>query len=118
MVNLYNWALNNVEVFDCRKLSIEQILKLKSRGFGENAHLKRVDPSVDLLIKGGDGSRLLRKAFRLAEDYNHLALRKSLRAIISTATGKKIRSGTPWFRWTLTCNNPDQLLHQVLQWQQ
>jgi len=111
-------CFRNLEVYDCRRLSTKEILGFKSRGFTRNAHLKRVDPSVDLLIKGGKGSRLLEKAFPLAQETYNLALRESLRDIILTATGKEIRSGTPWFRWTLTCNSSDRLLHQVLQWQQ
>jgi len=107
----------NVDVLDCRRLSIEEILKLKSREFANNAHLKRVNPSVDLLIKGGKGSELLKKAFPLAEEDNRLELRKSLRTLIWTATGKKIRSGTPWFRWTLTCNYLGSLLFRIQQWQ-
>lgn len=105
----------NLKVHDCRGLSTEEILDFKSIGFANNAHLKRMGPSVDLLIKGGEGSKLLKRAFPLAEDSNNRTLRKSLTDIVRTATGKEIRSGTPWFRWTLTCNNSDRLLQQVLQ---
>lgn len=105
--------LSNPKVYDCRQLSAEEILGLKSKGFENNAHLRRVTPSVDLLIKGGEGSKLLKKAFPLAEENNHLALREPLRDIIRTATGKKIKSGTPWFRWTLTCENPSQLIEMI-----
>ena len=75
--------------------------------------MKRVYPSVDLLIKGGSDSKLLKKAFPLAEENDHLALREPLRDIIHTATGKKITSGTPWFRWTLTCSNTKRLLLEL-----
>lgn len=103
----------NLTLYDCRELSVKEILGFKSRGFAKNAHLKRVDPSVDLLIKGGEGSRLLRKAFPLAEENNHLALREPLRDIIQTATGKNITSGTPWFRWTLTCGECREIFSMI-----
>jgi len=117
----YGWSVyiigyfNNIEVCDCRKLSDEEILRLESKGFTNNAHLKRVHPSVnlDLLIKGGKGSRLLNNAFPLAEENDNLTLRRTLGNIIHTAGGEKIKSGTPWFRWTLTCRNPDQLLKMI-----
>lgn len=104
----------NPAVYDCRELSREEVLSFRSRGFANNAHLKRVDPSVDLLIKGDAGSALLEKAFPLAEESNQLALRKRLKPIIHTATGKRIRDGSPWFRWTLICSSPDKLLDAVL----
>jgi len=104
-------------IYDCRQLSTQEILSFKSRGFASNSHLKRVNPSVDLLIKGGKGSKLLRRAFPLAEKQDHLALRNSLRDIIFTATGKKILSGTPWFRWTLTCESADELHRLIQNWQ-
>jgi len=64
-----------------------------------------VKPSVDLLIRGGKGSELLQKAFLLAGNNNPSVLQESLRNVIRTARGKKIQSGTPWFRWTLTCHH-------------
>ncbi len=106
----------NVEVCDCRELLGKEVLKLRFKIFANNAHLKRVNPSVDLLIKGGNGSKLLHKAFPLAEDKRPLALRNSLDKIISTATGKSISSGSPWFRWTLTCSNTNELLKRIETW--
>jgi len=103
----------NLELHDCRELTREQIQSFKYKGFANNAHLKRIDPYVDFLIKGGKGSQLFKKAFPLSEDSNPRELRKSLRDIILTATGKKIESGKPWFRWTLTCNKTDKLLRMV-----
>ncbi len=99
-------------VYDCRKLRKKEI-KNYERQFVNNAHLKRTDPSVDLLISGGRGSRLLEKAFPLAEDNDHSTLRKSLRNIILTSTGKKIKSGTPWYRWTLVCHESNRLLRML-----
>jgi len=107
----------NIEVYDCRELSAKEVLTLKFKGFANNAHLKRVDPSVDLLIKGGNGSKLLHKAFHLAEDKRPLALQSSLSRIIFTATGKSISSGSPWFRWILTCSNTNELLKRIESWQ-
>jgi hypothetical protein len=103
----------NLEVHDCRKLSTEQVLCFKSIGFSNNAHLKRVHPSVDLLIKGGEESKLLEWAFPLAEECNQLAPRKTLTDIIHTATGREILSGTPWFRWTLTSDRAEELLDRI-----
>lgn len=100
-------------VIDCRKLSEEEIFNLKTKGFKNNAHLKRIDPYIDFLIKGGEGSRLLQKAFPLAEDKNHGMLRESLEDTILTATGKKIKAGTPWFRWTLVSDNCSKLLAMI-----
>lgn len=100
----------NLQVHDCRGRQRKKILALRSRGFANNAHLKRVDPSVDLLIKGGNGSGLLTRAFPLAEDDDYLTLRKPLKDIIRTPTGKRIMSGAPWFRWTLICSKPKNLL--------
>lgn len=91
-------------VYACRQRSSQEVLGFKSKGFVNNAHLKRVNPSVDLLIKGGRSSKLLKRAFPLAEKDDKLALRSPLRNIVFTATGKRISSGTPWYRWTLTCN--------------
>lgn len=100
----------NLKIYDCRKLLAKEILSFRSKGFADNAHLKRLDPSVDLLIKGGKNSKLLKRAFPLAEKNEPLSLRKPLRDIICTPAGKKIQSGTPWFRWTLICTNSTQLL--------
>ena len=108
----------NPTIYDCRELAREEILNFKSRGFANNAHLKRINPSVDLLIKGGEDSRLLTRAYPMAEDDDNLTLRKPLRDIIRTASGKEVRPRTPWFRWTLMCDVVDELLMQVLLWQQ
>lgn len=103
----------SLKVYDCRKLARMEILRLRSKGFANNAHLKRSNPTVDLLIKAGKNSRLLQRAFPLSEDNDPLSLRKSLRDIIWTPTGKRIKSGTPWFRWTLYCKDSDQLLSML-----
>ncbi|MCJ7506198.1 hypothetical protein MUP05_07005 [Candidatus Bathyarchaeota archaeon] len=100
----------NLEVHDCRELSGKEILSKMSKLFSNNAHMKRVDPSVDVLVKGGQGSKLLEKVFPLAENNDHLALRKPLRKFIHTSTGKKITAGTPWYRWTLCCVRNERLL--------
>ncbi len=86
------------QVRDCRKMSHDEIRSLKRCGFGGNAHLKRVDPSVDFLIKGAKRSRLLRRAFRLSEEGDHLKFRRSLKDLILTSSGRKIQTGKPWFR--------------------
>jgi hypothetical protein len=119
----YDWSVyiigyfKNIEIHDCRKLSVDEIHKIKSKGFENNAHLKRVKPSVDFLFKGGEGSKRLEKAYPLAEDLDPLVLRKSLKDIIRTPTGKAVISGKPWFRWTLTCVDCAELLEMVEAWQ-
>ena len=110
-------CFRNIEVYDCRELSAKEVLTLRFKGFANNAHLKRVNPSVDLLIKGGNGSKLLHKAFPLAKDKKPLALQNSLSKIILTATGKSIGSGSPWFRWILTCSNTNELLRRIETWE-
>lgn len=107
----------NLDVHDCRNLSSEDMFDFKSKGFENCAHLKRIDPHVDFLVKGGGGSKILRRAFPLAEEKHHLTLAKSLEDIVLTSTGKKIKPGTPWFRWTLTCNNCAKLLEMIEAWQ-
>jgi hypothetical protein len=115
----HGWApyimgyFKDLNICDCRDLSSEEIFDLKPMGFANNAHLKRVDPHVDFLIKGGEDSRLLKKAFPLAEEDNHLTFKEPLRDILCTATGKNIESGTPWFRWTLTCEKADNLIEMI-----
>jgi hypothetical protein len=94
----------NLEMYDCRRLTKKEIMNLKTKGFSENAHIKRIDPSVDFLIKGGHGSRLSERAFPMADNNDPLQLRKSLDDMVFTATGKRVESGKPWFRWTLTCD--------------
>lgn len=101
------------KVYDCRRLAKSEIHNFHCRGFADNAHLKRSDPSVDLFVKGGSGSKRLLKAFPLAEEVNTRALRKPLRSIIRTVTGKEIKPGSPWFRWTLTCKEPALLLRMI-----
>ena len=103
----------NIDMHDCRELSKEEILRLKNSGFENNAHLKRIDPDVDFLVKGGEGSQLLKKAFALAEDSDHSSLRRPLIDIVLTPTGKKVRPRTPWFRWTLTCSNCSLLFEMI-----
>lgn len=107
----------NIQVYDCRKLSTKMVLKFKFKGFVNNAHLKRVDPSVDLLIKGGRGSKLSNKAFPLAEKNDPLTLQEPLSKTILTATGKQVVPGSPWFRWTLTCSNANELLRRIEMWE-
>jgi len=36
-----------------------------------------------------------------------------LKEIIHTATGKKIESGKPWFRWTLVSSDCERLLAAI-----
>jgi hypothetical protein len=107
----------NLKVHDCRNLSLGEIFSFRLGGFENCAHLKRVEPHVDFLIKGGEGSKKLTRAFPLAEESNYSTLAKGIEDIIFTSTGKKIKSGTPWFRWTLTCDNSAKLLEMIEAWQ-
>jgi hypothetical protein len=107
----------NLTIYDCRKLPKREILSFKSKGFANNAHLKRANPSVDLLIKGREGSKLLNKAFPIAEDKDCLTIRRPLKNIILSVTGKKIKPGAPWYRWALTSKNPHELIEKIEGWQ-
>lgn len=101
------------QVKDCRELSIDAISALKSEGFQNNAHLKRLDPNADFLIKGDKSSKLLNRAFPLAEGRSPLEMRNSLQDLIHTSTGKRIESGRPWYRWTLVCKDASKLLSMI-----
>jgi hypothetical protein len=106
-------CFKNAEVVDCRKLSKDQILELRNKGFRNNAHLKRFDPQVDLLIKGSSGSQLFEKAVRLCAKDDNLRIAKHLENSVFTAGLKKIERGKPWFRWTLVCGNVNALLKMI-----
>lgn len=99
------------KIHDCRKLTDNEILALEE--FADNAHLKRIHPYVDLLVKGGHGSRLLKRALPLSSCDNPLSLRRSLKDIVCTVTGKEIISGVPWFRWIIKCEDPAELLRMM-----
>jgi hypothetical protein len=103
----------NPNVVDCRKLSKKQVLSFKTKSFANNAHLKRIDAHADFLIKGNKQSKILSRAFPLSEENRSRVLRKSLADLIFTATGKKIKPGAPWFRWTLTCERANELLDLI-----
>lgn len=101
---------DKVTSIDCRKWDTRKVLSLRSRGFGRNAHLKRLDPQVDFLFKGREGSELLEKAVRLTERGSNSRLIAPLRRVITTSRGKPIPSGQPWYRWTMLCNDFQSLL--------
>lgn len=96
------------KIHDCRKLTDNEVFGLED--FADNAHLQRIQPSVDILIKGGKRSRLLKKAFPLSDNNDPWSLREPLRNMIRTVTGRKIKPGTPWFRWMLKCEDAARLL--------
>ncbi|MCL4339986.1 MAG: hypothetical protein JRN37_04175 [Nitrososphaerota archaeon] len=117
--NGHHWAPYIIGYFfvdraiDCRNFQASDIFALRSEGFQNNAHLKRIDPQVDFLVKGDDNSRLLKKAFRMTETTEPLALRKSLRNLLFTPSGRAIGDRKPWYRWTLICKNPSELLQVI-----
>lgn len=102
-----------LEIHDCRHLSIEEIASFKSKGFSNNAHLKRVEPHVDFLIKGGLGSKLLKQAFPLSTDGKPLEMLDCIREMLLTPSGEQIKSTAPWFRWTLISNKAEVLLENL-----
>lgn len=114
-----NWApyligyFKELQIHDCRGKSKKEILKLENSGFSNNAHLKRLDPSVDFLIKGGEDSRMLKRAFKLAEGLGNERIAKKLKKIVLTASGKKVKSGTHWYRWTLICHEAERLFDLI-----
>jgi hypothetical protein len=98
------------DVFDCRGLSEDGIRKQYGDRFNLNAHLRRADPSVDILISGSDGSRLLDRAIPLSSFSLPRRLNERFRGVITTLTGKDLRNGSSWFRWTLKVEDPEKLL--------
>lgn len=109
---------SNMRSVDCRSLTRNEIFAFSSRGFAKNAHLKRKDPQVDLLIKGGKGSQLLGRALRLAERTDRSKLISPLRQVIRTSRGQSIVEGKPWHRWTMLCTNCSVLLGLIKDAQQ
>jgi hypothetical protein len=115
----HSWApyiigyFDRVRSVDCRKLSKKQILSFSRRGFSENAHLKRSDPHVDFLFKGGQGSRKLDRAFRLSDGKGNKRIAPSLSKLIRTPSGELIKAGEAWYRWTMLCTNCESLLRLI-----
>src|SRR3989338_5028411 len=81
------------KIVDARKLTDEQIFSLKD--FQNNAHLRRKNPIVELLIKGTEKSRLFKEAIPFLE-FQHL---------ITTTTNKEISRVGPWYRWVYYSEN-------------
>jgi hypothetical protein len=100
-------------IIDCRHKGYDDVLSLRERGFHNNAHLKRENPEVDLLIHGGAGSKRLSRAFPLSRAATPRSLDPSLTNLLFTSTGKTVQSGSPWFRWTLTCPQTEILLAKI-----
>jgi len=96
------------KIIDCRELSDEDIKSMTD--FENNAHLKRKEPGVDLLISGTEKSRLLERCILLSSLDDPRSLKDDFKELIRTATGKKINDGSPWYRWTLKVLEPEELL--------
>jgi len=97
-------------VHDCRGLAKEEIQEQYGDRFKSNAHLKRVDPSVDLLISGSKKSKLFGHAIPLSNFSVPLRLNNRFKSIITTVSGKQIDDGKPWYRWTLKVNAPEEII--------
>lgn len=83
-------------VVDTRKMSGDQIRRLK--GFKKNAHLKRVNPEVGLLIKGSADSRLYQHAIQLSHPSDNHRVHPDFRRELTTVKGKPL-VGNTWHRW-------------------
>ena len=83
-------------VVDTRKMSGDQIRRLK--GFKKNAHLKRVNPGVELLVKGSADSRLYQHAIQLSHPCDNHRLHPDFTHQLTTVMGKPL-NGKTWHRW-------------------
>lgn len=97
-------------VVECSGLSTAEIKDLHGKKFANNAHLKREDPSVDLLVAGTGDSRLLEKAIPLSTFESPRELRKEFNELFRTAGGKTISNGKSWCRWTLKIEDVEKLM--------
>ena len=85
-------------VQDTHALKPEQIKSLK--GFENNAHMKRINPRVDLLVKGSSDSKLYKHAIQLSHPQDTRRLHPTLASLLTTVTGKPV-GGAGWHRWLL-----------------
>jgi len=98
------------KVIDCRELSSSEIKEMG--GFENNAHLKRKDSGVDLLISGTEDSKLLEKCVPLSSFEDPRKLKDEFKEFVMTPSGKEINDGNPWFRWTLKVTEPEKMLER------
>jgi hypothetical protein len=91
-------------VVDTRKMAVEEIKGLEI--FQNNAHIKRKNPKVDLLVKGKENSRLFYSAIRLSHPNNNRMLHPGLSNLITTTSGKSIQYSEGLHRWVLYSENP------------
>ncbi len=97
------WGVYGIGVFvleslvDTRGLSPGEIRRLP--GFEANAHLKRLEPGVDLLIKGTPESRLYLEALPISHAQDVLRLHPGFSGRLATVSGKTIKGGKGWWRW-------------------
>ena len=89
-------------VQDTRALTSEQVKGLK--GFENNAHMKRIKPGVELLVKGSSDSRLYKHAIQLSHPEDTQRLHSRLASLLTTVTGKPV-GGPVWHRWLLYSEN-------------
>ena len=98
-------------VRDTRKLKSKQVKRIQ--GFKKNAHMKRVNPGVHLLVKGSSDSRLYKHAIRLSHPSDNRRLHPTFANLLTTITGKHV-GGNAWHRWLLYSENK-ALLNLLLQ---
>ncbi len=92
-------------IVDTRSMPAAAIKRLAA--FRSNAHLKRVSPEVDLLIKGTPESRLYNRALPLSAPGAALKVHPRLRSRFSTVAGKPVLGGQGWWRWLLYSEDAD-----------
>lgn len=97
-------------VNDCRKRTKEEIEERYGKRFASNAHLKRTDPSIALLISGSNESKLLRCGIPLSNFSEPTRLNEKFKDNIRTVTDKQLDIGKPWYRWTLKINHPEAVI--------
>lgn len=96
------------EVVNCSALNANDVLALQAR-LGNNAHFDRIDPEVDLIVKGGAGG-LWKRALPLSAAWDRPRdLHSEASARIKTLGGKAITNGTAWYRWTLSTNDAEAI---------
>lgn len=97
------------EALDVRGWPPDQVMALSA--FRANAHLKRVEPGVDLLVRGGPGSRLLQTALPLSDPDDPRRPHPALDGLLTTVTGRPL-GGQGWWRWLL-CSQSERFAERL-----
>lgn len=85
-------------VQDTHEMTPQQVKRLKE--FQNNAHLRRLNPAVDLLVKGSADSRLYKRAIQLSDPEDTRRLDPAFAGLLTTVKSKPVK-GAVWYRWLL-----------------